>query len=135
MSSAANSAIILPAIALVLLTAGVWVRLYVDRIRELRQRRIDPQALATSASSGQTMQRVQASDNFKNLFEDFAAEFGARTWAQLFLKFILGHPAVTAVIPGTDKPEYMLDNLDAGRGALPDAAMRKRIVQYWESLA
>jgi aryl-alcohol dehydrogenase-like predicted oxidoreductase len=62
---------------------------------------------------------------------DFAAEFGAKTWAQLFLKFILGHPAVTAVIPGTDKPEYMLDNLEAGRGALPDAAMRKRIVQYW----
>jgi aryl-alcohol dehydrogenase-like predicted oxidoreductase len=66
---------------------------------------------------------------------DFAAEFGARTWAQFFLKFILSHPAVTAVIPGTDKPEYMLDNLQAGRGTLPDAAMRKRIVQYWESLA
>jgi len=65
----------------------------------------------------------------------FAAEFGAKTWAQFFLKFILGHPAVTAVIPGTDKPEYMLDNLQAARGALPDAAMRKRIVQYWDSLA
>jgi aryl-alcohol dehydrogenase-like predicted oxidoreductase len=65
---------------------------------------------------------------------DFAAEFGAKTWAQFFLKFILGHPAVTAVIPGTDKPEYMLDNLDAARGPLPDAAMRKRIVQYWDSL-
>jgi aryl-alcohol dehydrogenase-like predicted oxidoreductase len=65
---------------------------------------------------------------------DFAAEFGARTWAQFFLKFILSHPAVTAVIPGTDKPEYMLDNLQAGRGALPDAAMRKRIVQYWDAL-
>ena len=66
---------------------------------------------------------------------DFAAEFGAKTWAQFFLKFILGHPAVTAVIPGTDKPEYMLDNLDAARGPLPDAAMRRRIVQYWESIA
>ena len=66
---------------------------------------------------------------------DFASEFGAKTWAQFFLKFILGHPAVTAVIPGTDKPEYMLDNLQAGRGPLPDAAMRKRIVQYWESLS
>ena len=66
---------------------------------------------------------------------DFAAEFGARTWAQFFLKFILSHPAVTAVIPGTDKPEYMLDNLQAGRGPLPDAAMRKRIVQYWDALA
>jgi len=66
---------------------------------------------------------------------DFAAEFGAKTWAQFFLKFILSHPAVTAVIPGTDKPEYMLDNLQAGRGTLPDAAMRKRIVQYWDALA
>ncbi len=65
----------------------------------------------------------------------FAAEFGARTWAQFFLKFILSHPAVTAVIPGTDKPAYMLDNLQAGRGPLPDTAMRKRIVQYWDSLS
>jgi aryl-alcohol dehydrogenase-like predicted oxidoreductase len=65
---------------------------------------------------------------------DFAAEFGARTWAQFFLKFILSHPAVTAVIPGTDKPEYMLDNLQAGRGAFPDAALRKRIAEYWEAL-
>ena len=66
---------------------------------------------------------------------DFAAEFGAGTWAQFFLKFILSHPAVTAVIPGTDKPEYMQDNLQAGRGPLPDAAMRKRMVQYWDSLS
>ena len=66
---------------------------------------------------------------------DFAAEFGAKTWAQFFLKFILSHPAITAVIPGTDKPEYMLDNLAAGRGPMPDAAMRKTITQYWDSLA
>lgn len=65
---------------------------------------------------------------------DFAAEFGARSWAQFFLKFILGHPAVTAVIPGTDKPEYMVDNLQAGRGPMPDAAMRRRMAQYWDSL-
>lgn len=63
------TAIILPVIALVLLTAIVWVRLYVERIRELRHRRIDPQSLATSASAAQTLQSVQASDNFKNLFE------------------------------------------------------------------
>ena len=65
---------------------------------------------------------------------DFAAEFEAKTWAQFFLKFLLSHPVVTAVIPGTDKPEYMLDNLQAGRGPLPDAAMRKRMIAYWESL-
>ena len=64
-----QAAIILPAIALVLLTAIVWVRLYVERIRELRQRRIDPQSIATAASAAQMLQRVQASDNFRNLFE------------------------------------------------------------------
>lgn len=64
----------------------------------------------------------------------FAAEFGAKTWAQFFLKFNLSHPAITAVIPGTDKPEYMLDNLQAGRGPMPDAAMRRRMVAFWESL-
>ena len=63
-----QTALLLPVLALVLLTAIVWVRLYVERIRELRQRRIDPQALATSLA-GQTLQRVQASDNFRNLFE------------------------------------------------------------------
>src|SRR5687767_3626006 len=67
--SAMQTALILPAIALVLLTAIVWVRLYVERIREPRQRRIDPQSLATLALAAQTLQRVQASDNFKNLFE------------------------------------------------------------------
>jgi len=64
-----QTAIILPAVALVALTALVWVRLYVERIRELRQRRIDPQSLATSAMAAQALQRVQASDNFRNLFE------------------------------------------------------------------
>lgn len=66
---------------------------------------------------------------------DFAKEFGAITWAQFFLKFLLSHPAITAVIPGTDKPEYMRDNLQAGRGPLPDAAMRKRMIEYWDTLA
>jgi aryl-alcohol dehydrogenase-like predicted oxidoreductase len=65
----------------------------------------------------------------------WAAEIGATSWAQVFLKFLLSHPAVTAVIPGTDKPEYMLDNLAAGRGPMPDAAMRRRIVEWWSSLA
>ena len=64
-----QTAMIFPTIALVLLTAIVWVCLYVERIRELRQRHIGPQSLATSALAAQTLQRVQASDNFRNLFE------------------------------------------------------------------
>ena len=66
---------------------------------------------------------------------DFAAEVGVKTWAQFFLKFLLSHPAITAVIPGTDKRDYMLDNLQAGRGPLPDAGLRRRMVQYWDSLS
>jgi aryl-alcohol dehydrogenase-like predicted oxidoreductase len=65
---------------------------------------------------------------------EWAREFDAASWGQFFLKYLLAHPAVTCVIPGTDKPEYMLDNLDAGRGRLPDAAMRRRMVEFWNSL-
>jgi aryl-alcohol dehydrogenase-like predicted oxidoreductase len=65
---------------------------------------------------------------------DWAKDIDATSWAQVFLKFLLSHPAVTAVIPGTDKPEYMLDNLKAGRGRLPDGAMRERIVAYWDAM-
>jgi len=65
---------------------------------------------------------------------DWAKEIQATSWAQVFLKFILSTPGVNAVIPGTDKPQYMLDNLNAGRGPMPDAAMRKTIIDYWESL-
>lgn len=56
-----------------------------------------------------------------------AAEIGCTSWAQLFLKFIIGHPAVTAVIPATSKPTNMADNLLAGFGRQPDAALRDRI--------
>jgi aryl-alcohol dehydrogenase-like predicted oxidoreductase len=65
---------------------------------------------------------------------DWAKEFDATTWGQFFLKYILASTAVTCVLPGTDKVEYMLDNLNAGRGRLPDAAMRKRMVQFIDAL-
>ncbi|SAK98348.1 aldo/keto reductase [Caballeronia glebae] len=58
---------------------------------------------------------------------DFAQEIGCASWAQLLLKFVLGNPAVTCVIPGTGRREYMIDNARAGVGIYPDAAMRKRI--------
>jgi len=64
----------------------------------------------------------------------WAAEFDATTWAQFFLKYILGDEAVTCVIPGTDKPEYMRDNLNAGRGRIPDAAMRRKMVEFLQSI-
>jgi aryl-alcohol dehydrogenase-like predicted oxidoreductase len=65
---------------------------------------------------------------------DWAAEFDCKSWGQFFLKFILGHPAITAVIPGTDKLQHMTDNLGAGLGRVPNAQERERMVKYVESL-
>ena len=58
---------------------------------------------------------------------DWAAEIGVTSWAQLLLKFVLANRAVTCVIPGTGKPEHMKDNLQAGFGTYPDAALLKRM--------
>ena len=65
---------------------------------------------------------------------DWAAEFDCASWAQLFLKYSTADPAVTCVIPATDKPEHMEDNLKAGVGRLPDAKQRERIRRFWETL-
>jgi diketogulonate reductase-like aldo/keto reductase len=64
----------------------------------------------------------------------WTAEIGVASWAQYFLKWIVAHPAVTCVIPGTGKPEHIADNVAAGFGALPDEAMRKRMAAYYDSL-
>src|SRR5436190_1737282 len=65
---------------------------------------------------------------------DWAAEVDCASWSQFFLKFILGHPAVTCVIPGTARPDHARDNLAAGTGRLPDAAQRQRMAQFWAGL-
>lgn len=65
---------------------------------------------------------------------DWAAEFDGRSWAQFFLKWIIAHPAVTCVIPATNKPEHLQDNLKAGSGRIPDAKMRARMEQTISSL-
>jgi diketogulonate reductase-like aldo/keto reductase len=64
----------------------------------------------------------------------FAAELGCETWAQYFLKWILGHPAVTCTIPGTRNAKHLADNLDAARGPLPDAGARRRMAEHYAAL-
>jgi aryl-alcohol dehydrogenase-like predicted oxidoreductase len=64
----------------------------------------------------------------------FAAEIGAKSWAQLLLKYNLSQPGITAVIPGTTILAHLEDNQAAGRGLLPDASMRRRIEDHWASL-
>ena len=64
---------------------------------------------------------------------EWAKAFEAASWAQFFLKYLIGNEAVSAVIPGTSNPVHMADNLGAGRGRLPDAAERRRMVELIES--
>lgn len=58
-----------------------------------------------------------------------STELDASSWAQLMLKFVLANPAITTVIPATSNPRYAADNLLAGQGRLPNAALRERIVE------
>ena len=64
----------------------------------------------------------------------WAADFGAESWAQFFLKFAGAHPAVTVVTPSTSKAAHMLDNLGAGVGELPDEAMQERMADFVDAL-
>lgn len=65
---------------------------------------------------------------------EWASQFGAKTWGQFFLKYIVSHPAVTCAIPGTYKMAYLEDNLGAATGELPAASLRKRMEEYYDAL-
>jgi aryl-alcohol dehydrogenase-like predicted oxidoreductase len=64
----------------------------------------------------------------------WSAEFDCTSWGQYFLKFVASHPAVTCVIPATSKVHHMQDNMGAGFGRLPEAAMRQRMLAHYASL-
>lgn len=65
---------------------------------------------------------------------EWAREFDATTWPQFFLKFLLGHEAVTAVIPGTTNPAHLAENISAGRGRFPDAKQRQAMIDFFAKL-
>jgi aryl-alcohol dehydrogenase-like predicted oxidoreductase len=65
----------------------------------------------------------------------WAAEIDCTSWAQVFLKYVLGHPAVTCAIPGSTQAAHVEDNLGAARGRLPDAALRQTILRYFDAIA
>ena len=80
-------------------------------------------------NTGSTFGRVKG-----RALPDWAAEIDAESWAQVFLKYVVSHPAVTVAIPGTTQVQHVVDNQGAGRGRLPDAAMRREIERYWDAL-
>ena len=65
---------------------------------------------------------------------EWAKDFDATTWPQFFLKFLLGHEAVTAVIPGTTNPAHLADNVSAARGRFPDAKQRQMMIDFFAAL-
>lgn len=65
----------------------------------------------------------------------WADEFGCKTWADYFLKFIVSHPAVTCAIPATSQATHMAENMKALLGELPDEGMRRRMAENWDRSA
>ena len=61
---------------------------------------------------------------------EWASEFDCQSWPQFFLKYIVSHPAITCAVPGMALPEYVVDNLGAARGRLPDGATRRKMEQF-----
>lgn len=65
---------------------------------------------------------------------DWAADIDAESWGQVFLKYVISHPAITVAIPGTTKEHHAVDNMGAARGRLPDAALRQEIERFYDAL-
>lgn len=63
----------------------------------------------------------------------WANEFGCSSWSCVLLKFVLSHPAVTCVIPGTSRPEHMQQNAAAGAGTMPDGRQREQMIRDWRA--
>ncbi|MDB5863111.1 MAG: putative oxidoreductase protein, partial [Betaproteobacteria bacterium] len=61
-------------------------------------------------------------------------EIDCTSWAQFFLKWVVGHPAVNCAIPATRRREHMEDNARAGTGRLPDREMRRRMLEYLQQV-
>ncbi len=66
---------------------------------------------------------------------EWASEFDCESWGQFFLKYILSHPAITVVIPGTGDPGHLVDNMGAGLGRLPDEATRRRMEAFFDGVS
>lgn len=65
---------------------------------------------------------------------DVAAELRCESWGQFYLKFILGHTAVTSIIPATSNPKHMADNMKANFGPTPDAVQRAEMLRVFRAL-
>lgn len=100
-----------------------------ERILPLAQEKGIPPMINLPFGRGRLFQATEGKP-----LPDWAAEIGATTWAQVFLKYIVSHPSQPIAIPGTDQVRYVDDNLGAARGPLPDAALRTKMEQFIDGL-
>jgi aryl-alcohol dehydrogenase-like predicted oxidoreductase len=110
-----------------------FVQLPYSIARRDAERRLLP-AAAEHGTAVLVMEPFESGDLFRRVkgkaLPPWAADFDCQSWAEFFLKFILGHPAVTCPIPATSNPHHLEDNLRAGTGRLPDDKTRARMAQY-----
>lgn len=108
-----------------------FIQLPYNVLDRAAERRLLP-AAADTGTAVLVMQPFESGDLFARVkgkpVPPWAADLDCTTWAQLFLKFLLGHPAVTCPIPATSKLSHLEDNLGALRGRIPDEAQRRQIV-------
>ena len=100
-----------------------------ERILPLAQDRQIAVIVNRPFGGGDLFRRVRAKP-----LPDWAAEIDCRSWAQFLLKWIVAHSAVTCAIPATNNLKHLEDNMQAGRGRLPDAKMRQRMVEFVSAL-
>lgn len=93
------------------------------------------QAHGIATMINRPFQRGDLFDRSRNQpLPEMAADLNCKTWGQLFLKFIMGNPAVTCIIPATASPSHMADNMQANFGQVPDDAQRTEMLRIFNSL-
>ncbi len=107
----------------------------------LANREVEPTLLSIAAERGIATlinRPFQRGDLFRQVkgraLPAWAGEIDCATWGQIFLKYVISHPAVTSVIPATSKLKHMLDNMAAGFGRMPDAQMRLTMERHFGAI-
>lgn len=111
-----------------------FIQIPLSIVDRLAEKRILPVAAETQTAV-LVMQPFESGDLFKRVkgkpLPAIAADLDCTSWAQFFLKFIIGHPAVTCPIPATGKASHLVDNVQAAFGRLPDAKQREKMAQVF----
>ena len=111
------------------LTYNIVDRAVEDRLLPLAQER----GVAIMAN-----RPFQGGELFKHVADQplpaWSAEIDCSNWAQILLKYVVSHPAITCTIPGTSQVPHMIENMGALTGVLPDVQLRETMRLHFEAL-